>query len=201
MQQRKKQPHATRQALLDAAGEEFSRVGYAASGLSGIVARAGLTKGALFHHFPDKRGLARGWIEERLAKAMAELWSQPLESAATLDALRNLCRLRINELEAGDATCALSALAAEITAQDDLLGTSLDQIFDAWRSAIASFLERGKAAGRIHHSIKPAAEAAFLVSVIAGVSVTAKSSRSGDSRRACLHAVEDYLETLRSQQS
>jgi len=198
MTQRKKQPKITRAALLDAAGEEFSRSGYVGTGLGSVVARAGLTKGALFHHFPDKRSLAQAWIDERLAPAIAELWLTPLQHAESLDALRHLCRLRFSELTPGDATCALSALAAESSAPENSLGPRLERIFDAWRDALASLLERGKTAGRIHRSIKPPAEAAFLVALIAGVSVTANSPRNAETRRACLNSLEDYLDTLRN---
>ena len=201
MLQRKKQPQITRQALLAAAGEEFSRCGYAGTGLGAVVERAELTKGALFHHFPDKRSLAKSWIEERLAGAIEAHWHAPLEQADSLDALRTLCRLRFSELAPGDASCALSALAAELTTRDDLLGGCLEKVFAAWRAAIAGLLERGKTAGRIHRSIKPAAEAAFLVALITGVGVTAKSPRAAAARRACLSALEDYLDTLRTQPS
>lgn len=199
MIQRKKQPQITRMALLDAAGGEFARSGYAGTGLGGVVKRAGLTKGGLFHHFPDKRSLALAWIDERLAKAISELWIEPLEHTDSLEVLRNLCRSRIGELAPGDATSTLGALTAEIGAADDLLETSLERIFEAWRAAVAAVLERGKEAGRIHRSIKPAAEAAFLVALLAGVAVTANLPRHGETRRACLSSLEDYLETLRSQ--
>jgi AcrR family transcriptional regulator len=201
MKQRKKQPQITRQALLDAAGDEFSRCGYAGTGLGAVVARAELTKGGLFHHFPDKRSLAKSWIEERLASAVEAHWHAPLEQADSLDALRDLCRLRLSELAPGDASSALGILAAELTARDDLLGSCLEKIFEDWRAAIARLLERGKTAGRIHRSIKPAAEAAFLVALITGVGVTAKSPRAAAARRACLSALEDYLDTLRTQPS
>ncbi|MEI6605420.1 MAG: TetR/AcrR family transcriptional regulator [Verrucomicrobiota bacterium] len=199
MKQRKKQPQLTRAALLDAAGEEFSNLGYVGTGLGSVVARAGLTKGALFHHFPDKRGLAQAWIDERLAQAIAGLWFAPLEEADSLDALRQLCRERFSELVPGNPTAALSALAAASGAPDHPLGEGLERIFTAWRAAVAGLLERGKSAGQIHHSIKPAAEAAFFVALIAGVSITANSPRSAETRRACLNSLEDYLETLRSQ--
>lgn len=198
MTQRKKQPQITRTALLDAAGEEFSRLGYVGTGLGSVVTRAGLTKGALFHHFPDKRSLALAWINEHLARSITELWLTPLENSDSLDALRLLCRLRVSELAPADATSALSALAAECTGPDDVLGSSLEHIFDAWRDALARLLERGKTAGGIHRSIKPTAEAAFLVALIAGVTVTANSPRHAATRRACLNSLEDYLDTLRN---
>ncbi len=47
----------TRKSLLDAARHEFSAKGYAATSLDDIVRRAGVTKGALYHHFVNKAAL------------------------------------------------------------------------------------------------------------------------------------------------
>jgi len=70
MKQRKKQPVVTRQLILDAAGAAFSSQGYSGAGLGPIVSETGLTKGALFHHFRDKRALALAWISDDLAGAI-----------------------------------------------------------------------------------------------------------------------------------
>jgi AcrR family transcriptional regulator len=48
---------ATRTALVGAARRLFSTRGYAASGREEIVAAAGVTRGALQHHFGDKQSL------------------------------------------------------------------------------------------------------------------------------------------------
>ncbi|SQI31731.1 TetR family transcriptional regulator [Rhodococcus coprophilus] len=53
----------TRTALLDAALEVFLRDGYAAAATEDIVAVAGVTRGALYHHFANKRDLFRGVVE------------------------------------------------------------------------------------------------------------------------------------------
>lgn len=44
-------------ALISAARELFARDGYAATSLDGVVAAAGVTKGALYHHFSNKQSL------------------------------------------------------------------------------------------------------------------------------------------------
>ncbi len=44
---------ATRAALLDAARRQFGAAGYEATLLDGIAADVGVTKGAVYHHFPD----------------------------------------------------------------------------------------------------------------------------------------------------
>jgi AcrR family transcriptional regulator len=55
---------ATRAALVDAARSLFSERGYAAVAADEIVAAAGLTRGALYHHFNDKRDLFRAMFED-----------------------------------------------------------------------------------------------------------------------------------------
>ena len=62
---------ATRGALINAARELFARDGYAATGREAIVERAGVTRGALYHHFGDKEGLFRAVFEELEAEVMA----------------------------------------------------------------------------------------------------------------------------------
>jgi AcrR family transcriptional regulator len=62
----------TRAALVRAARELFARDGYAATGREAIVERAGVTRGALYHHFADKEALFRAVFEELEAEVMAK---------------------------------------------------------------------------------------------------------------------------------
>jgi AcrR family transcriptional regulator len=62
---------ATVAALLDAAREVIVRDGYAASSLDDVVERAGLTKGALYHHFTSKQALFRAVHERELQRMIA----------------------------------------------------------------------------------------------------------------------------------
>ncbi len=55
---------ATRTALLDAARRLFAVKGYAQCGREEIVAAAGVTRGALQHHFGDKQSLFRAVYED-----------------------------------------------------------------------------------------------------------------------------------------
>ena len=142
---------------------EFSAHGYAGTGLGAIVSRAGLTKGALFHHFPDKQALAAAWIAEHLAAAIDALWIAPLDALDSLDAFRTFCRARCLELRPGDATSALVSLTAETAAADPMLGAALESVFAAGGRPSPACWNAGKSAGWIHRSIQPAVEAAFLV--------------------------------------
>ncbi|WP_344292249.1 TetR/AcrR family transcriptional regulator [Streptomyces synnematoformans] len=66
---------ATTKDLVGAARAHFARDGYAAASLDAICAQAGITKGALYHHFRNKRSLFRAVYEaeqHRLRGAIAD---------------------------------------------------------------------------------------------------------------------------------
>jgi AcrR family transcriptional regulator len=54
----------TKSALVSAARELFAARGYAAVPADEIVRAAGVTRGALYHHYADKQGLFRAVFEE-----------------------------------------------------------------------------------------------------------------------------------------
>ena len=60
---REAEAQATRDALVQAALELFTKRGYAGVGTEEIVTRAKVTRGALYHHFTDKRDLFRAVFE------------------------------------------------------------------------------------------------------------------------------------------
>src|SRR3954451_17897894 len=65
---------ATRGALIAAARTLFGERGYAGVGTEEVVAAAGVTRGALYHHFRDKRDLFRAVFvaaEEDLLRGVA----------------------------------------------------------------------------------------------------------------------------------
>ena len=62
---------ATRGALVEAARALFAERGYAGVGTEEIVKRAGVTRGALYHHFGDKKDLMRAVLHD-LSRELAE---------------------------------------------------------------------------------------------------------------------------------
>ena len=104
---------ATRAKLVAAGRHLFAKRGYAGVGTEQIVKRARVTRGALYHHFADKRDLFRAVVEalevelvERIAAALAsESPDDPIESMKLavrtfLDAALDPGRARITLIEA-----------------------------------------------------------------------------------------------------
>ena len=64
--ERKKDPEGVRRALLDSTTRLALEHGLAAVTLSAIARGAGVTKGGLFHHFPNKQSLIQAMFQELL---------------------------------------------------------------------------------------------------------------------------------------
>lgn len=76
MQPRRTNPEraeATKTALLDAARGLFVEKGYAETSTPEIVETAKVTRGALYHHFDDKRDLFRAVLEREAQAVAAEI--------------------------------------------------------------------------------------------------------------------------------
>jgi AcrR family transcriptional regulator len=68
---RERQAAATREHLVAVARQRFSEQGYAATSIEDIVQRAGVAKGALYHHFSGKDALFRAVYEAVLADVVS----------------------------------------------------------------------------------------------------------------------------------
>jgi AcrR family transcriptional regulator len=69
----KARSESTRAALVAAARRLFVEVSYAGTGTPQVAAEAGVTRGALYHHFADKQALFRAVVEAESAAVAAEI--------------------------------------------------------------------------------------------------------------------------------
>ena len=79
---------ATRGALIGAARRLFAERGYADVGTEEIVRAAGVTRGALYHHFDGKRDLLRAVYEQLESEMAAEIAGAVTPGAGVVDTLR-----------------------------------------------------------------------------------------------------------------
>jgi AcrR family transcriptional regulator len=197
--QRRKQPELTRQAILRAAGEGFALEGYSATGIGGIAERSGLTKGALFHHFEDKRGLAVVWIREVLAPDLEGKCLSMLEAVRSFPAWKQACLDVLRGLDIRHPVSLLTLLGSEWSS-DEVLRTEIAAVADMWKAGVTRVMERGQSEGWIHRSIQPADEAVLLVAQYCGMSVLLRMGDSASALRSAERAMGSYLETQRGGQ-
>ena len=63
----------TRAKLMHAARKAFAAKGYAASSMDDLTAEVGLTRGALYHNFGDKKGLLQAVIDQMDAEILVRM--------------------------------------------------------------------------------------------------------------------------------
>jgi AcrR family transcriptional regulator len=73
---RERQAEATREHLVAVARQRFAEQGYAATSIEDIVQRAGVAKGALYHHFSGKDALFRAVYEAVLADVVSAVMAK-----------------------------------------------------------------------------------------------------------------------------
>lgn len=64
MRKRSEMVEETRSKLIETARKAFAEKGYAKASMDDITAEAGLTRGALYHHFGDKKGLLQAVVDQ-----------------------------------------------------------------------------------------------------------------------------------------
>ncbi len=197
----KRDPDKTREALLRAAFGEIHRSGFQAASLERILSTAGVTKGALYHHFPNKAALGYAVVDELIKPFIIERWVRPVEGAddpiqTIVDCLADVaCHMTYADIELG---CPLNNLMQEMSPVDEGFRQRLNAVSEAWRAGIARALARGQGSGTVREDIDPEKTAAFLFAAYEGIVGTAKNAQSTELLGSNLEVLATYLDGLRS---
>lgn len=193
---------ATRRKLLHAAFTEFYGHGFQGGSLSAIVDAAGITKGALFHHFASKQALGYAVVDDVVLPLLAERWLTPLADAPDpISALQHAFRTHIaSDVASGSWVrgCPMNNLAQEMSPLDEGFRARLDRAYAAWRDAVADALARGQARGVVRADADVRAAAALVVFSQIGIWSTGKYSQDGALMSHAGESLCAYLETLRA---
>ena len=194
-------PGLTRKKMLEAAFAEIHKNGFQAASLSQILAETGLTKGALYHYFPDKKALGLAVVEEVIRPSMAAMMFAPLlETERPLAALQALLQSKaaINEPTMVMLGCPLNNLMQEMSPVDETFRVRLNALFQDWVDVVAAALKRGQKAGEVRPDVAADETAFFIVSALEGCIGMSKNTQSVTAFRGCLTQLGSYLETLKA---
>ena len=197
--QNPRQPDITRSRLLECAYAEIHQRGFRSASLDSILLKAGVTKGALYHHFDNKAALGYAVVDELLRPFMENYWLPLLEAEDPIEASIAGIKKRRDKLKANLLAygCPFNNLAQEMSPIDEGFRTRLQGILDDWRHALAAALERGKLSGKVRTDINTAAAAIFIISALEGVIGMGKASQSSTLYEQGLRGLVEYLERLR----
>jgi len=192
----------TRADLLIAAEREMHLRGFQAASLSKILNDAGMTKGALYHHFSNKKALGYAVIDEVWGPLLSTMWLNPLrdETSNPIDLISKIIEdaasaMTDDELILG---CPLNNIAQEMSPIDEGFRDRINALLAQWRHGIGQALLRGQQQGVVSNRIPAEAAAAMIVASLEGCIGMAKNAQSKDLLAQCGMGVIDYLDTLRS---
>ena len=195
----RRDPEVTRREVLDAAFQEIHRKGYQGTSLKDILARTGLTKGALYHHFPGKQALGYAVFDELIATEVRRRWIEPLVDV--LDPIPMITRII---QQAGEdysdedmmLGCPLNNLAQEMSPLDEGFRLRINALYEEWNTAMATALASGQRHGRVREDIDPTSAATFLIAGLEGCIGMAKNAQSRTLLATCGQGVLAYLHSL-----
>ncbi len=194
-------PDLTRRKLLDAAFGEMYRQGFQAASLDTILARAGVTKGALYHHFPDKAALGLAVVEEVIHQPVLEAYLGRLDPDADdpLSDLQEVLRRRGHDFREGGIAlgCPLNNLAQEMSPLDERFRRRVTAALADWTEGFAQALARGQARGTVRRNLNPRKTAAFIVAAVEGAFGMAKTAQSVALLRSNLDVLAGLLDGIR----
>jgi TetR/AcrR family transcriptional regulator, transcriptional repressor for nem operon len=188
----------TRERLLQAAFREIYESGFESADVTTVVNRAGVTKGALYHHFDGKKALCNAVISEVIGGITRDKWVRPLsEGANPIDTLIRIVQgtsLRPDDIRGG---CPLNNLAQEMSGRDEIFRQSIAAVFQQWQDAIAAALRDGQARGLVQKQIDPNEAAVYLVAVYEGYISVAKAAHDRKNLQSGIRRILAFLESLR----
>ncbi|MGW0607721.1 ScbR family autoregulator-binding transcription factor [Streptomyces sp. NPDC002644] len=164
----------TRRTILSAAAAVFEDRGYQAATISEILTTAGVTKGALYFHFPSKEHLAQGVLHEQ------DQWLPVPDRACKVQQLVDTVMLHAYRLQ----TDPMVRAGVRLSLDQQAHGLDRSGPFVRWGEIIRDLLEKAQEQGELLPNVHPVETADTLVGAFAGV-------------QAMSQAMCDYQDLLR----
>ncbi len=160
--------------------------GFRAASLDTILAAAGVTKGALYHHFGSKQGLGYAVVEEKVKPLVRERYIDPfIEADDPTEGLKTMGLRMEQELSKTGILllgCPVNNLVTEMSGVDEGFRCRLAEILEEWKDTICEGLS-------------------MYVASYQGACGFAKNAHDIEPFTACRTVLDAHLETLRPEQA
>jgi TetR/AcrR family transcriptional regulator, transcriptional repressor for nem operon len=189
----------TRGKILLAAYKEIHLKGFQAASLNNILAHTGVTKGALYHHFPNKTELGYAVIEEVIARHIHQSFIAPLIDAENpLQTLIELIQQSGDALTMKDISlgCPLGNLAQEMAPIDEGFRLRLERIYQSWTDVLTHSIEIAQQKKLMLADVNPQQVAAMIVATMEGSLSAGKLSQDINRLYCCGAGLIQYLKLL-----
>lgn len=181
----------TRQGLLAAAYRVFGQKGYAQATVDDVAAAAGVSKGAVYHHFESKEELFRALLEDHSHEldAMAEVAKRACSFA---DLVRGVVRVWIDHYRSDPLFVPLSLESRLAATREPWAREIVTEFWAQLRALIAGLLKIGQDTGFVRPDLDVEAASTLLFGALDGVCLQSAL----DPSRVSIDAIEAPLVDL-----
>lgn len=155
----------TRQLIMRAAAEEFAASGFRSTSLVHVAQRAGITKGAIYHHFGNKENLAASVVEEHYSmwpRLVAEAQNQGLNSLGTIVTL-------LEQVATVFRDDPLVQASARLQIERSIIGIPLPTPFVGWTELMTDLFRAAREDGYLRPECSPEMAARVMVAAFFGI--------------------------------
>ena len=190
----------TRGKILFAAYKEIHCQGFQSASLSNILARTGVTKGALYHHFPNKTELGYAVLDEVIAERIYISFVKPVQACENcidgiIEQIENAGgAFSLTDIELG---CPLTVIAQEMAPIDEGFRDRLNKIYELWHQSIADGFQNALEKGQVRDDIDPETVAVTIVATMEGAIHAAKVAQDLNKLYLCGAGLIQYLQLIR----
>lgn len=161
----------TRDTIVDGAAQVFGRRGYGLASIADIAEAAGVTKGALYFHFPSKDELARAVIDEQHRRTMEAAGAVVAEGRPGLETMVLLSAMLARQLLTDPVVQAGIRLTTDVASLDDpVTGPYRD-----WLRTAEHLFRQGVDEGDLRADLDAALLARVVVASYTGVQLVSET--------------------------
>lgn len=191
----------TRAKILDTIAHDVQKNGFQGLRADKVVATIGITKGALYHYFPDKKAIGLNIIDEIIEPNYLHFYKEfkntklhPIDELIHhIDYLKNMATPE--NISWG---CPLNNLVTEMSPLDEDFRLRLNGILNRIYESIEMGLQQGKNRKEVKQEFDNQVVARFFMACIEGSYSMAKAAKSVSLFHGNMEHLKEYLQTLRA---
>lgn len=167
----------TRQSIIEKSAVIFNMNGYQRTSMSMLTKALGLTKGAVYGHFPDKDTLAVEAFRHSVRQVSERVRAQLLPHESQVDRLRAFAQAFLDFygdiVKAGG--CPILNTAADADDAHPRLHEEVTRVLTAWEERLVAMVEIGKESGEFRPDAEGRLFATTFIALIEGGILMAKT--------------------------
>lgn len=185
----------TSQFIIQTVAPIFNKKGYAATSMSDLTIATGLTKGAIYGNFKNKKELALASLNynlKRILKKIEEKLSSTPSAIQKLFILTNFYRY-YNDYTKDFGGCPVLNIGIDANNQQEELVVRVRQIIKKIQLHISNIIEEGKASNEIKPSVDAMLYAKRIFSMIEGAMFVSYTMNDNDYLKDMMNHVDQMI--------